>query len=260
MKEDSPISGAPAILKKGTLPKHPGEYALVLQFHENMDDILALQDNVINSLTADEKNYVLPKDRSFFEQHLSQGNTVLGVIHNGQLIAQSIILNPTEKNPKTGMVDMNLSAPPEKITVIQGVLVHPDYRGNRLMTVMVDEWLSLAEQQGRIHAIAEVTTDNYYSWSVFLKEGLSIHSIGVDATDGTEVYNMHAHTSSLIKQRVQNDFNASSAKKADAFCPREDIALQKKLVADGHKATTYDPSTGLLGFQKKKKGTGQHAP
>ncbi len=241
------------ILKTGPLPKQGGTYALVLQFQENITDILALQDTVINSLTADEKSFVLPKSQAFFEQHLSQGNTILGVMHNGQLIAQSIILNPTPENGKTGMVDMNLAASPEKVTVLQGVLVHPEYRGNKLMTVMVDTWLSLAAEENRIHAIAEVTTDNYHSWSVFLKEGLSIHSIGVDATDGTEVYNMHAHINALIEKRMQKDFNAASAKKPDALCPRDDIAQQKELIASGHKGTTYNPATDTFGFQKKKK-------
>lgn len=256
MKKNNPINDHKAILRSGTLPKQEGEYALVLQFQENMNDILALQDVVIQSLTAEEKNYVLPKSQAFFERHLSQGNTVLGIVHNGQLIAQSIILNPTAENPKTGMVDMALNAGPEKITVLQGVLVHPDYRGNKLMSVMVDEWLSLAAQEGRVHAIAEVTTDNYYSWSVFLKEGLSIHSLGVDPTDGTEVYNMHAHVSNLIEKRLSPEFNSRSAKQPDVLCPREDIAQQKQLTSEGYKGTVYNSKTDHFGFQKKKSCNG----
>lgn len=256
MKDNKEIKNHRPSLKTGRLPKNDGEYSLVYQFQENMNDILALQDTVINSLTDEEKSFVLPKSPEFFKRHLLEGHTVLGIMHEGKLIAQSIILNPTIENQKTGMVDMSLHANPEKITVLQGVLVHPDYRGNKLMSVMVDEWLSLAAGEGRVHAIAEVTTDNYFSWSVFLKEGLSIHSIGIDCADGTKVYNMHAHVSTLIKERLSPDFN-KNAKQPDIHCHHKDINLQESLIAEGYKGTSYNHKTGQFGFSKKKPSCSQ---
>lgn len=222
------------ILKTGTLPKNGEAFTLVIQPAANIDAILHLQDMVMNSLTPEQKSFVLPKDRAFFEKHFKEGSIVLGIFHDDQLIAQSIIVNPTAANPKTGMTDMPDMPSPEKLTVIQGVLVHPAYRGNKLMGEMVDAWLAIAKSDGRDHAIAEVSTDNHFSWQVFMKEGLKIHSIGIDPDDGTFLYNMHADVTQLIETRLSKEFNAK-AEKIIVNCDKADLDKQSDLIKKGFK-------------------------
>jgi hypothetical protein len=237
------------ILSHGLLPKSGGEYVMFLQGPENMESILELQDKVIGALSEEEKSYLLEKKRAFFEKHFANGNLVLGVAHDGQLIAQSVILHPTVINPKTGMVDMELPAAPDKISLIQGVVVDPAYRGNMLMSRMVDGWLDIAKMCGRTHAIAEVTVENHFSWAVFLNEGMSIHSTGVDPNDGTQVYNIHSCVASLIKKRLCPDFNKAAAKDTTPVAAH-DIETQKQLIKDGYEGVSYDPSKGIIGFKK----------
>jgi N-acetylglutamate synthase-like GNAT family acetyltransferase len=239
-------------IKVDTLKKNGGQYALVSLSAGNIDAILALQDVIFDSLSAKEQSFLLRKSREFFEKHFAEGNIVLGVVHNGQLVAQSVIVHPTAQNPRTGMVDMVLEAKPEEVTIIQGVVVHPAYQGNRLMTEMVDAWLAIAEKQGRTHAIAEVAVGNYFSWSIFLKEGLHIHSLGVDPADGTQLYNIHARVAPLVKKRLKPDFNKASAK-GSVKCHHADIEAQKKLLSSGHKGVKFDPAAGTIEFKPSKK-------
>jgi ribosomal protein S18 acetylase RimI-like enzyme len=239
-------------IKTGTLKKTGGAYTLFLQTPGNINAILGLQDKVFDGLTAEEQAFLLRKNRQFFEGHFHGDNLVLGVMHEGKLIAQSIVTNPSAASPKTGMTDMALDVPSDKVTVLQGVVVDPEYRGNSLMTIMVDAWLAIAKEQGRTTAIAEVAVDNFYSWTVFMKEGLAIQSIGTDPADGTEVYNLSAKVAPLIRKRLKGDFN-KAAKKHTVDVPQADIAAQKKLLLQGYKGVDFDHANMNIKFAKAKK-------
>ncbi|MBI3440284.1 MAG: GNAT family N-acetyltransferase [Proteobacteria bacterium] len=242
------------ILKTGTLKKTAGEYSLVLLAASHIDSILALQEVVFATLSDQSQAFLLRKDKDFFEQHFARDSLVLGIIHDGQLVAQSVVVHPTTAHPKTGMVDMALDVPVENITVIQGVIVHPDYQGNRLMTALVDTWLELAEKQGRTHAIAEVAVDNYYSWSIFLKEGMEIDSIGEDPADGTQVYNFHAQVSPLLEKRLKPAFNKASAKNS-VPSQSSDLEQQKDLLSRGYKGVSFDAASNVIAFKPPEQGT-----
>jgi len=241
-----------AVLKTGSLPKTGGEFSLVALSTQHIDQILALQDSAFDALSEKEQAFLIKKGRDFFENHFAEGNIVLGIVHDNKLIAQSIILHPTEEHPKTGMVDMKLETSVDKVSVIQGVIVDTDYRGNRLMTLMIDAWLDIAQKQGRTHAIAEVVVDNFYSWSVFMKEGLRIDSMGTDPADGMQVYNIEAKVAPLIQKRLKPSFNKAAAKHS-VSCPRDDLNQQKKLLSEGYKGVKYDAANDNIVFRPSKR-------
>jgi hypothetical protein len=232
-------------LGTGQLKKTGEEYTLVSLSDKNIDQILALEDVAFAGLAAGEEAYLLRKDRNFFENHFAAGGDVLGVVHNGHLIAQSIIVNPTAAHPKTGMA-LQTAAPLESLTVLQGVIVDPAYQGNNLMGVMVEAWLAAAQKNGRTEALAEVLPGNAYSWSVFLQKGLHLESIGVDPADNAEVYNMHGHIPSLGRVFKK------SAKKT-VCCPQHDIAAQKQLFTAGYKGASFDRANDNLEFRRLRK-------
>lgn len=242
------------IMQTGPLPKSGGDYSLVLLSVAHIEQILLLEKEVINALSQEERSYLLEKDKYFFEQHFANGNLVLGVVHDGVLVAQSVVVNPTPTNPKNGMVDMPLKAKPEEVTVLQGVIVDSAYRGNALMTKMVDVWLDVADKNGRIHALAEVAVGNKYSWAVFMKEGLRIHSMGCDPSDGTEVYNIHADVKVLIQERLSPAFNKVAGVK-EISCARKNIAAQKALLAQDYEGVEYDAKNDNIVFAPVNKAT-----
>lgn len=237
------------ILKTGKLKKTGAPFSVVKLEKEDIPQILSLQDDAFASLTEQEKTFLLKKDKTFFENHFDHGHTVLGVVSEGKLVAQSIIVNPTQAHPKSGMTDMTLNAKPEQITVLQGVIVHHEYRGNALMTYMVDEWLKGAKKDNRVHAIAEVATGNFFSWSVFMKEGLNIHSLGHDDSDGTDLYNLHGKVTALLKQRLKPQFNKASKKPAMVEVPVNDLAQQKMLTEAGYLGVSFNAANQNIVFK-----------
>lgn len=248
------------ILKTGGLKKTGGTYLLVLLGVEDIPQMLGLQEVAFAALTPQEQTFLHHKTADQIERHFKYpNNLVLGVVHDGQLVAQSMIVNPTPFHPNTGMSDLKLDARPEKISVIQAVIVDPAYRGNKLMTVMVDEWLASAKADGRTHAVAEVTVENHHSWSVFMKEGLQIHSIGHDDEDNSSVYNMHASVSHLIRKRARGDFN--TAAKKTIHCSMTQLRPQQALLNKGYVGVSFDAANKNIAFQApRKKIRGHNKP
>lgn len=238
-------------LKTSRLKKTGEDFSIVTLCPADIPQMLALQNDVFLDMTKEEQNFLLRKDRKFFEDHFANGNPVLGIISGGKLVAQSIVVNPTAAHPKSGMTDMTLDATPEQITILQGVIVHPDFRGNKLMTYMVDEWLDIAKKEGRKHAIAEVATGNFYSWSVFMKEGLSIHSLGHDDKDGADLYNMHAKVQPMIKQRLKPEFNKAS-KLPSVEVAASDLESQKTLTKAGFVGVAFNAANQNIIFKAQK--------
>lgn len=231
-------------LKNGTLPKTGSDYALVFLGPAHIGQILALQDIAFADLSPAEEGFLLKKEGGFFQDHFAHGGAMLGIVADGKLVAQSAIVKPTAQHPKHGMVDMPEIAgvAPEKISVQQNVIVDPAYRGNNLMGVMVVEWLAESQKAGRTEVISEVAVDNVYSWYPYLKNGLHIEGIGVDASDGTKLYNMHGRLPEL-----RADF-AVAAEDKRLHVPHADLDGQKDLFAQGYKATGFSAQEAKLVF------------
>lgn len=227
----------------GQLEKSGDVYEVHLLGKHDIPDILNLQQKIFNDLPEEQKSFILPKTEEFFEKHFSRGhNQMLGIYVDGKLIAQSIILNPTEEHPETGMVDMKDVDSPDKVSIIEGVLVDADYRGNHLMEKMVQYWIDYTDSIGREHVIAEIAVDNPYSWGVFLDKGLTLHSMGVDPDDGTELYNAHETVENIKDKNISGHFNYYAEKKLKT-CDAQDLDQQKQLMQDGYIGTSYNRQT-----------------
>lgn len=222
-----------AVLHEGTM-RDGSAYNVIQLDRTHLSDIIALHNKAIQMLSAEEKAFMLPKPASFFVDHFNRnhGNTVLGVLHNGKLVGESIVLNPSIEHPKTGMVDMAPVGAPDSITLIQGVTVLPSYRNNGLMHGMVKAWLNYGVKADKGHALAEVDVNNIASWATFLDHGMEIPSIGVDPSDGTVVYNVHETIPNIEKKRLTQAFNAVAP--GCKTCPIHDIETQKFMLDQGY--------------------------
>ena len=95
--------------------------------------------------------------------------------------------------------------------------------------------------------VAEVTVENYHSWSVFMKEGLHIHSIGHDDSDNSDVYNMHAFVSHLIKKRARPVFNKAAHKSANVNVKQ--LLPQKLLLNKGYIGVSFNAANQSIAFR-----------
>lgn len=234
------------ILSTGIMPKTGRPYKAVLLGTEHINPILDLQQQVFDYLTEEQKSFLLPKTDTFLRQHFDHGGMIVGIVQGDTLVAQAMLTMPTAAKPYTGMTDMALPAPLENIAVLHGVVVHPDFRGNDLMTVMTETRTRHARQNGRLHLVSEIAAANPHSWGVQLKQGLQIHSIGVDPEDGTVLYNMYAYIPDMLKNKAKDAFNAA----ATVAVPQADLEAQKKLMAKGYRGVTYDAPAQKIYFAK----------
>jgi len=231
--------GTLAPIAQGTLKTTGQTYYIGFLDLPHIPAIKAFHDHIINTLAPPEKAFLLEKSSAFFAGHFMKGhgNAVLGIVTaDGQLIAQAIVLNPTQDYPETGMTDMKGQPPPETVSVLQGVGVLPEFRGNGLMQDIVHHWLDYAKSLGRENVLAEIDVHNIASWSAFLKEGLSLVSMGQDPADGTLVYN------AALTKKLSAVFNAK-ATPVDAF------EEHKKLFGEGRKCTGYDKKSRTMIFE-----------
>ncbi len=244
-----PASLAP--IAQGTLKKTGEKYYVGFLDEGHINEIKAFHDHIVKTLNPDEQAFFLQKPRSFFANHFKKGNgnAVLAIVkEDGAVIAQAIILNPSYTSPDTGMVDMDLSCRTDSITVLQGVGVLPEMRGNGLMHDLVSHWLDYAYSLGKTNAIAEIDVNNIASWNVFLKEGLKLVGMGIDPSDGTLVYNAHEDVKTAIMKRLSHVFNDKAV--GPLFASHiENIEWHQKLFKEGQKCIGFNKAQKTLVFE-----------
>jgi hypothetical protein len=239
------------IIGQGKLKKSGETFEIAFLNKKHFNEVSDFHNHIASGLNENEKEFFLEKPAAFFNDFFNQSkeNKAISVIFNGTIIAQSLSVNPSYKHPKTGMVDMKPCGRPSETTILQGVGVLPSFQGNGLMQAITKSWLMNAKAQGKKHALAEVEVRNIASWSSFLKEGLSIHSLGVDPMDGAILYNLHENIDQAINKPVSPLFNKSS--RGEIFvCHPGNLEKQQDLLNVGYKGIAYNKKNERIIFQK----------
>jgi len=221
---------------------------------------LALQENVMQTLRAMKKiHYIIPKDEAYLHNLLAKGNAIIGTFIKSdtpgtpdRLAAHMLVVYPkTEK--ETGLADPN-ALPHKKledISVVSNVLVHQDFRGNKMMQHMLQHWLYIAAMDDKKDALAEVCTDNEFSWGVFLDCGFAIYAHGHDSRDGSDLVYVHkpldrefVYSSAPGDTSTLRLFDSNGAVIASAHRQLNNMLDQ------GFHATGYDRKTQSLRMEK----------
>lgn len=202
--------------------KHPN-IAFYAMDKQSIPQLLELQQNVYDDLADDKKRFILPKSKGYLTSHFENGSTAIGISIDGKHIAQALIAMPSEANPNTCLIDFDLQHPLEELSVIQGLLVHPDFRGLKLGQLMIEVWIKIAEEAQKKYCMAETETRNHYSWGLFLDADVPIISTGHDAEDGADLFH-HCHKidghvpESEISQEIDSqDFSAIASLSQKGF-------------------------------------------
>lgn len=158
---------------------------------DNLDEMMALQADVIDDLNDKGfADFVIERSRDYFQTHLENPSAVLGVRSDeGELIAQSIFHHSDSLNPDyikgLSLPDWKLCDP---VTIMQGVIVHPNAQGQGLSSRMIDAWLGWAKEKDYQHGLTRVEERNEKSMQVFLKAGLDDIGSVIDARDNATVH------------------------------------------------------------------------
>lgn len=224
-------------------------YTLGLMGPGLAETAFAFHDGNIRALAEGAKTYLLPKTLSDFREHFHKAhdNTIIALLKDGEMVAQSAILCPNARYPHTGMVDYTAPGSPESLCVLQAVSVAPQFQGRGLMHHMVDAWIDYANRIGRDELLSEIEVHNVGSWKTFMDKGLRIVGKGTDASDGTRVFNAAARTKYALSARLPTlGAHPPPDPAALVMCHLSDTARQIQLLTEGYVGVAVDKARQSL--------------
>lgn len=140
---------------------------------EDVDSVYELQNIIIDYFKEEEKGYFLPFDKKEYERIIENPKTdgeIYGVFFNHQMIAWGFL------SVSNRMEELKKQIPEidGRCADLDGIIVHPEYRGNHLQEILMKHLENRAKELGIKYLVAEITYDNKYSLENTLKLGYSI--------------------------------------------------------------------------------------
>jgi hypothetical protein len=226
----------------------PESYRMVLLNKENAYDMHMLQNAVVeNAAFLKNASFLTSRDLGDFESHFDSGHRAIGCMDRGRLIAHSLFLLPTKQDPETGLYGMRIDCPIEKVGVIAGTVVHPEYQGRGLQAVFTSLRMRMLAKDKRNCVISDIASDNIASWRSLMSSGLHIDQIGGDPKISSQtIYFMKANITSLKKGILIKAFNV----KSQIPVAMQDIDRQKNLSAKGYRGVKYNAADKAILFVK----------
>lgn len=161
----------------------------------------------------------------FFHGVLARGGSILGVEAAGRLVAYAVLSLVPEAQREYGRL---LGLDPAEwpgVACLDGVAVHPHWRGNGLQHRLAGWRMAMARAAGRRHVCATAAPANHVSWSALLERGMRMRAAG-PFYGGLDRYLLHV------------DHGADPAPPPDpaaSVCvAAADFASAARLLADGY--------------------------
>lgn len=170
------------VLKTGQLIKHSNEktskeeYVMRLINTEELRDAIALQKYVYEQLPNKQVLYMDSYEEMYDD--MKQGAKVIGVFNkSGEIIAYRYIgfpgISPRNLGNDINMPGHELS----KVVHLETTVVHPDYRGNSLQDLTLQQAIPMVKDLGYSHLLCTVSPQNPYSLFNIMKNGLRIKAL-----------------------------------------------------------------------------------
>lgn len=164
-----------------------------------VDEVAALHQLATADLPAD---FVRRDQAAFFSAVLASGGKIIGISAAGRLIAYAVLSLPAERRPAGAAAPGTISGttagttagtfsgaayggllglPPAEwslLACLDGVAVHPDWRGNALHHYLTAWRVALARALGCRYVCATAAPANDTSWGALLQVGLRIRALG----------------------------------------------------------------------------------
>lgn len=195
-----------------------------------LSSIMTLQEMIVEDLKG--TNIYQHDSAEFIKSCLKTHGRIIGIVVKDKLIAYRIIYFPKHSDDNLG-IDLDF---PEKILTkvahFEGLIVHPDYRGNSLAFKMNSQALNLMKTLKYHHACVTISPKNLYNLKIVFQLGFVIKKLKIKYVDKLR-YILHKN----LEQELS--FNP----KYDILIPSTDIDAQQKALQQG-----------LMGYQVIKNG------
>ena len=237
------------VLKTGQLIKHKDEriekdeYVMRLIAKEELRDAVALQKYVYDQLPNKQVLYMDSYEEMFDD--MKQGAKVIGVFNKaGEMIAYRYIGFPGCSDKNLGN-DINMPKQElNKVAHLETTVVHPDYRGNSLQSLTLQQAMPMVQEFGYSHLLCTVSPQNVYSLFNIMKNGLRIKALkkkyGTEENgkDGMWRFILHKNLKPMAARKTNQLLSI----------PLGDLEQQKKLIHDGFVGLCLFKESKLLNY------------
>jgi len=237
------------ILKKGQLLKRKqgiveqDEYVIRLIKTEELKAAVALQKYVYDQLPNKQVLYMDSYEEMFDD--IKQGGKVIGVFNkDGEMIAYRYIGFPGRSDKNLGL-DINMPKQElAKVAHLETTVVHPEYRGNSLQSLTLEQAIPMVKEFGYSHLLCTVSPQNVYSLYNIMKSGLKIKALkkkyGTD-NDGKD---------GMWRFILHRNLESAEARKASRFLsiPLVNLEQQEKLIDEGFVGLWLFKESKLLNY------------
>ncbi|HYE82502.1 MAG TPA: GNAT family N-acetyltransferase [Clostridia bacterium] len=237
------------VLKTGQLTKHIGErteqdqYVMRLLAIDELKAAVALQKYVYEQLPNKQVLYMDSYEEML--EDMKNGAKLIGVYNKaGELIAYRHIGFPG-KSPKNLGNDINMPMEEQaKVAHLETTVVHPDYRGNSLQSLTLQQAIPMVKKLGYGHLLCTVSPQNFYSLYNIIKNGLRVKALkkkygtDKDGKDGIWRFILHRNLETIYAGKASHLLRI----------PLGDLEKQKKLINDGFVGLWLSKESKLLNY------------
>lgn len=152
----------------------PEEFEFKILTDKNVNEILALQERVISTLTN--PDLLRRNTEQMFFECVKEPNYSIGTYHNGTLIGIGVLYYPTTLEEDLAHLLKGVDIKDKKSANYKLCMVDKNYRGNGLQVALGKMLEDKAKKDGINLLCATVSPDNFYSEQNMLKLGYKINT------------------------------------------------------------------------------------
>lgn len=162
----------------------------------DLDQILALQDKVYDHLQATSNpRFIIKRSNEYIASHLNGPHSIIGYDIGGQHIAQAIFRAPDPFDiTELGVARIYDYDPSERISILQGIVIDPEFQGQGYMRTILQDWMEWTASQGIKHLAARTEANHEASKANFRKAGFEVVETIIDPFDNAKVCVHHRLT------------------------------------------------------------------
>lgn len=153
------------------------DYEMILAEEKHLPDIMKLQEIIVQDL--ENETMFNPSSTEFMRQHIESKGLTICIYAENELIAYNSLYFPELDEPDYYMgADVNLPLEDiDRVANFNNVLVHPEYRGNKLGLKTNNYACHLLKSMNYRHFFATVSPYNIPSIRLFLDSGFIIRGL-----------------------------------------------------------------------------------